>query len=94
MPTSERDEPPPDPFVFPKGGRNGLLLALVLDKLWKIVQLKIDDILLHQKDMVRDEVRLKMTEVLYDKKEFEKQIANLHKKIKLQNDRLALYKDI
>ena len=51
-------------FQLPLGGKHGLFLASTLDKLWKIIQLKIDDILLHQKDMIRDEIRLKMTEVM------------------------------
>ena len=74
-------------FQLPLGGKHGLFLASTLDKLWKIIQLKIDDILLHQKDMIRDEIRLKMTEVMLDKQDYESQIANLGRKLKSMHNK-------
>ena len=52
---------------FQGGDRHGLFLASIIDILWKIVLLKMDDVLLYQKDIIRDQVRLKSSELYFNK---------------------------
>jgi hypothetical protein len=58
-----------------------LFIAKLLDSLWKSILLKFDDILLFQKDIIKDQIRLNSSYLTFDKKRFELTIADLQKEI-------------
>ena len=66
---------------LPPGGKDGVFMASVLDSLWKVVLLNIDDVLLFQKDMIRDKVREKFSYLTFDKKNYEMTIHDLKNQI-------------